>query len=43
MSSPNGQLPNSRRFTLTAKLHSDIRVPLREISLASTKTMTGRG
>ena len=34
-------LPNSRRIYVGGGLHSDIRVPFREISLASTKTMSG--
>src|SRR6476620_12398542 len=41
MDTPNGQLPNSRKVYVGGKLHSDIRVPFREISLASTKTMSG--
>ena len=35
-------LPNSRRIYVGGELHSDIRVPFREISLASTKTMSGK-
>jgi phosphomethylpyrimidine synthase len=34
-------LPNSRKVYLEGQLHPDIRVPLREISLAPTKTMSG--
>src|SRR3989441_6818594 len=34
-------LPNSRRVYVSGKLHPDIRVPFREISLASTKSMSG--
>src|SRR5919106_5188437 len=34
-------LPNSRRVYVSGKLHPDIRVPFREISLAPTKTMSG--
>src|ERR1700746_454244 len=34
-------LPNSRRIYVSGKLHPDIRVPFREITLASTKTMSG--
>ncbi|HEY2680979.1 MAG TPA: phosphomethylpyrimidine synthase ThiC [Candidatus Udaeobacter sp.] len=34
-------LPHSRRIYIGGKLHPDIRVPFREISLASTKTMAG--
>jgi phosphomethylpyrimidine synthase len=41
MDTPNGQLPNSSKVYVGGKLHSGIRVPFREISLASTKTMSG--
>ena len=41
MSSPNGQLPNSKKTFISGKLHPDIRVPFREISLAPTKTISG--
>jgi phosphomethylpyrimidine synthase len=41
MSDRNGQLPNSKKTFVSGKLHPDIRVPFREISLASTKTMSG--
>jgi phosphomethylpyrimidine synthase len=41
MSERNGQLPNSKKIFVSGKLHPDIRVPFREISLASTKTMSG--
>jgi phosphomethylpyrimidine synthase len=41
MSSGNGQLPNSKKVHVSGTLHSDIRVPFREISLAPTKTMSG--
>ena len=34
-------LPNSRRIYVGGKLHPDIRVPFREISLAPTKSMNG--
>ena len=34
-------LPNSKKVYATGRLHSDIRVPLREISLAPTKSMNG--
>jgi phosphomethylpyrimidine synthase len=34
-------LPNSRKIYVSGKLHSDIRVPFREISLAPTKSMNG--
>ena len=41
MSERNGQLPNSRRIYVKGKLHPEIKVPFREISLAPTKTMSG--
>ncbi len=41
MSTPNGQLPNSKKVYVTGKLHPEIKVPFREISLAPTKTMNG--
>jgi phosphomethylpyrimidine synthase len=34
-------LPNSRRVYLEGALHPDVRVPMREISLAATKTPSG--
>src|SRR5438445_4239522 len=34
-------LPNSRKIYVGGKIHPDIRVPFREISLAPTKTMSG--
>ena len=34
-------LPNSRKIYVAGKLHVDLRVPFREISLASTKTISG--
>ena len=34
-------LPNSRKIYVNGELHSDIRVPFREISLAPTKSMNG--
>ncbi|PYJ60961.1 MAG: phosphomethylpyrimidine synthase [Verrucomicrobia bacterium] len=34
-------LPNSRKVYVSGKLHHDIRVPFREISLAPTKSMNG--
>src|SRR5207247_11318987 len=34
-------LPNSRKMYLTGRLHADVRVPFREISLALTKSMNG--
>src|SRR5882724_6756962 len=33
--------PNSRKVYVSGKLHSDIRIPFREISLAPTKSMNG--
>src|SRR4030095_16486778 len=39
--SPQTALPNSRKVYVAGKLHPDISVPLREISLAPTKTMSG--
>ncbi|MBI5386050.1 MAG: phosphomethylpyrimidine synthase ThiC, partial [Verrucomicrobia bacterium] len=36
------QLPNSRRVYVTGKLHPSIRVPMREITLAPTKSFTGQ-
>jgi phosphomethylpyrimidine synthase len=35
------QLPNSKKIYANGKLHPDIRVPFREITLAPTKTMNG--
>src|SRR5438132_12700326 len=34
-------LPNSKKIYIAGKLHPDLRVPFREISLAPTKTMSG--
>src|SRR5436309_8566566 len=34
-------LPNSKKTYVNGKLHPDLRVPFREISLAPTKTMSG--
>ncbi len=34
-------LPNSRKVYVSGKIHPEIRVPFREISLAPTKTMSG--
>src|ERR1700730_9792556 len=34
-------LPNSRKVYVAGQLHPEISVPFREISLASTKTMSG--
>src|SRR5262245_57825286 len=36
------QLPNSRRVYVPGTLHPDLRVPMREITLASTKAFNGR-
>src|SRR5206468_3051573 len=33
--------PNSRKVYVSGKLHADVRVPFREISLAPTKSMNG--
>jgi phosphomethylpyrimidine synthase len=41
MSGSDGQLPNSKRVYVSGKIHPDIRVPFREISLAPTKSMNG--
>src|SRR5690348_6995390 len=41
MGSTNGQLPNSQKVYSSGKIHPDIRVPFREISLAPTKSMNG--
>src|SRR4029434_7173617 len=37
----SSSLPNSRKVYISGKIHPDIRVPFREISLAPTKTMSG--
>src|SRR5207244_3567356 len=34
-------LPNSKKIYVAGELHSDIRIPFREIALAPTKTMSG--
>src|SRR2546421_1400460 len=34
-------LPNRKKIYLPGKLHPDLRVPFREISLSPTKTMSG--
>ena len=34
-------LPNSRKVYVNGKLHADLRVPFREISLAPTKSLDG--
>ena len=39
--SSSDQLPNSRKVYVSGELHSHIRVPFREISLATTKSMDG--
>src|ERR1700758_2590967 len=41
MSERNGQLPSSKKIYVAGKIHPDIRVPFREISLAPTKSMNG--
>src|SRR5262249_3545898 len=38
---PNRPLPNSRKIYVAGKIHLDIKVPFREITLAPTKTMRG--
>jgi phosphomethylpyrimidine synthase len=35
------QLPNSKKIYVSGRLHEDVRVPFREITLAPTKSMTG--
>jgi|GEM_PF-3628476 len=35
------QLPNSRRVYVPGRIHPDIRVPMREITLTGTKSYTG--
>jgi phosphomethylpyrimidine synthase len=37
----SSSLPNSRKVYVAGKLHADISVPFREISLAATKTISG--
>jgi phosphomethylpyrimidine synthase len=39
--SSDESLPNSKKIYVGGKIHRDIKVPLREISLAPTKTMSG--
>src|SRR5437667_2090245 len=34
-------LPNSKKIFVAGKLHPDLRIPFREITLAPTKTMNG--
>src|ERR1700730_14388416 len=41
LSAVSSSLPNSKKIYVAGKLHPDIRVPFREISLAPTKTMSG--
>src|SRR5437899_10029488 len=41
VSSDSSQLPNSKKIYVAGKIHPDIHVPFREISLAPTKTMSG--
>src|SRR5467141_286305 len=41
MSDRNGQVPNSRKIYVSGKIHPDVRVPFREISLAPTKSING--
>src|SRR4051794_31585192 len=41
MSERNGQLPNSRKVYVVGQMHAGLRVPLREISLAPTKSVNG--
>ncbi|RYD81709.1 MAG: phosphomethylpyrimidine synthase ThiC [Verrucomicrobiaceae bacterium] len=38
----SAQLPNSRRIYLSGQIHPELRVPMREISLAATKDFNGR-
>jgi phosphomethylpyrimidine synthase len=38
---PHKPLPNSKKIYVSDKLHPNIQVPFREISLAATKTMSG--
>src|SRR5712671_7767558 len=38
---PSNSLPNSKKIYVGGKIHPDILVPFREISLAPTKTMSG--
>src|SRR5438445_1137736 len=41
VSSDSSQLPNSKKIYVAGKIHPDLRVPFREISLSPTKTMSG--
>src|SRR5262245_28388994 len=36
------QLPNSRKVYIESMLHKDVRVPMREIALAPTKSFNGQ-
>ncbi len=36
------QLPNSKKVYVTGKIHADVRVPLREISVSPTKSFNGQ-
>jgi phosphomethylpyrimidine synthase len=36
------QLPNSKKVYVAGKIHADVRVPMREIALAPTKSFDGR-
>src|ERR1700744_5937463 len=36
------QLPNSKKIYVTGQIHSGVRVPMREIQLAPTKSFNGR-
>ncbi|MEO7298974.1 MAG: phosphomethylpyrimidine synthase ThiC, partial [Verrucomicrobiota bacterium] len=38
----SSQLPNSKKIYVAGKIHADVRVPLREISLSATKTFDGQ-
>ena len=38
----NTPFPNSKRVYVEGAIHADVRVPMREISLANTKSMDGR-
>ena len=35
------QLPNSKRVYVSGQIHTDVRVPMREIELTPTKSYTG--
>jgi phosphomethylpyrimidine synthase len=41
MNERNGQLPNSKKVFASGKLHKEVQVPFREITLAPTKSLTG--